>query len=87
LECDLWLYEEQRARWHTPAPRKAAPQEIARLHPQLAELRRVLTPALALADAMHDTASEHRLATDDCALGLACLMGNHQRDEPGVEAG
>jgi len=51
---DLWLYEEQLSRWQTPAPSEAEQQEITRLHQQLAELRRVLTSTLALADEMRD---------------------------------
>jgi hypothetical protein len=77
---DLWLYEEQLRRWQTPAPTEAQQQEITRLNRQLAELRGVLTAAIALADDMKDSTIEKIMAKDDFELGLDFLMGKHKLD-------
>jgi hypothetical protein len=79
---DLWLYEKQLSRWQTPAPSKAEQQEITRLNQQLAELRRVLTSTLALADEMKDHTIEKILAKDDFELGLELLMGKRSWTRP-----
>ena len=74
------MYEEQLSRWQTPAPTEAQQQEITRLNRQLAELRGVLTAALALADDMKDSTIEKIMAKDDFELGLDFLMGKHKLD-------
>ena len=75
---DLWLYDQQLSRWQQPAPTEAEQQEITRLTRQLAELRRVLTATLALADEMKDSTIEKILAKDDATLALEFLLGKHK---------
>jgi hypothetical protein len=76
---DLWLYEEQLSRWHKAHPTPEQAEELQRLPEQLAELHRVLTATLALADEIKDGTIEQVLAKDDFELGLEYLMGKHRR--------
>ena len=75
---DLWLYEEQLARWQKGNQTETQRQEIGRLTDQLTELRQVLTACLALADEMKDGTIEKILAKDDVELALEFLMGKRK---------
>jgi hypothetical protein len=75
---DLWLYEEQLARWQNDSPTQMQCHEIGRLTDQLTELRRVLAACLALADEMKDGTIEKMLAKDDVELALEFLMGKRK---------
>ncbi len=55
---DLWLSEEQLARWSTADPTLAQRQEIDRLTHQLDRLRRVLTCTLTRTDARKEATIE-----------------------------
>lgn len=75
---DLWLYEEQLARWQKGSPTQMQRYEIGRLTDQLTELRQVLTACMALADEMKDGTIEKILAKDDVELALEFLMGKRK---------
>ncbi len=51
---DLWLYEEQLARWDKNGPNEAQRQEIQRLRQPLERLRAALNSTLALADELKE---------------------------------
>ena len=76
---DLWLYEEQLARWQKGSLTQMQRYEIGRLTDQLSELRQVLTACLALADEMKDGTIEKILAKDEVELALEFLMGKYNR--------
>ncbi len=76
---DLWLYEEQLARWSTADPTLAQRQEIDQLTHQLDRLRRVLTCILARTDARKEATIEQVMATSDIALAIEVLTGKLKR--------
>ncbi len=76
---DLWLSEEQLARWSTADPTLAQRQEIDRLTHQLDRLRRVLTFTLDLTDARKEATIEKVMATSDIALAIEVLTGKLKR--------
>ncbi len=76
---DLWLSEEQRARWSTADPTLAQRQEIDRLTHQLDRLRRVLTCTLTRTDARKEATMEQVMATRDIALAIEVLTGKQKR--------
>ncbi len=76
---DLWLYEEQRARWSTADPTLAQRQEIDRLTHQLDWLRRVLTLTLARTDARKEATIEQVMATREIELAIEVLTGKLKR--------
>jgi hypothetical protein len=76
---DLWLYEEQLARWSTADPTLAQRQEIDRLTHQLDRLRSVLTFTLDLTDARKEATIEQVMATSDIALAIEVLTGKLKR--------
>jgi hypothetical protein len=75
---DLWLYEEQLARWRKAGPTQEQSSELERLTRQLTELRQVLTSCLALADELSQATIEKVLAKDDFELGLEVLLGKRK---------
>ena len=72
---DVWLYEEQLARWKKEDPTSAQEQEIGRLDKQVEQLRKVLTDILTLADRLKEGTIEKILAKDDAELALEVLSG------------
>ncbi len=76
---DLWLYEEQLARWSTADPTLAQRQEIDRLTHQLDRLRCVLTFTLDLTDALKEAAIEKVMAKSDIELAIEVLTGKLKR--------
>ncbi len=76
---DLWLYEEQLARWSKADPTLAQRQEIDRLTHQLDRLRSVLTFTLALADALKEGTIDTIMAKSDIELAIEMLTGKRKR--------
>jgi hypothetical protein len=76
---DLWLYEEQLARWSTADPTLAQRQEIDRLTHQLDRLRSVLTLTLDLTDARKEATIEQVMAKSDIELAIEVLTGKLKR--------
>ena len=76
---DLWLYEEQLARWSTADPTLAQRQEIDRLTHQLDRLRSVLTLTLALTDELKEGTIEKVMAKSDIELAIEMLTGKRKR--------
>ncbi len=76
---DLWLSEEQLARWSTADPTRAQRQEIDRLTHQLDRLRRVLTCTLTRTDARKEATIEKVMATSDIELAIEVLTGKLKR--------
>lgn len=72
---DIWLYEEQLARWRKEDLTSAQAQEIGRLDKQVEQLRKVLTDILTLADKLKEGTIEKILAKDDAELALEVLSG------------
>ena len=72
---DVWLYEEQLARWKKEDLTSAQEQEIHRLDKQVEQLRKVLTDILTLADKLKEGTIEKILAKDDAELALEVLSG------------
>lgn len=72
---DLWLYEEQLARWSNADPTSAQHQEINRLTHQLDRLRSVLTASLALTEDLKEVTIEKVLAKSDVEVALDVLSG------------
>ncbi len=75
---DLWLYEEQLARWSTADSTLAQRQEIDRLTHQLDRLRSVLTLTLALTDALREGTIEKVMAKSDIELAIEVLTGKRK---------
>lgn len=76
---DLWLFEEQLARWargHLTATQK---QEVERLSTQLNKLREVLQAILALADELKLGTIEQVLKKSDVEVALDFLRGQFKR--------
>ncbi len=76
---DLWLYEEQLARWSKADPILAQSQEIDRLTHQLDRLRSVLTFTLNLTDALKEATIEKVMAKSDIELAIEVLTGKLKR--------
>ena len=72
---DLWLYEEQLARWRHEALTTGQRREVERLAGQLTRVREVVAAILALADELAPRTIDRLLAMDDAELGLATLLG------------
>lgn len=75
---DLWLYEEQIARWQEAAPTSAQAAEITRLQQQLDRLRSVLTACLTLADTLAEGTIEKVLEKSNVELAIEFLSGKRQ---------
>ncbi len=76
---DLWLYEEQLARWSKADPTLAQRQEIDRLTHQLDRLRSVLTLTLALTDERKEGTIDTIMAKSDIELAIEMLTGKRKR--------
>src|SRR6266498_1456744 len=72
---DLWLYEEQLARWRTQSPTAAQHAEIARLDQRLSRLRTLIDDLLTLAQQLRPHTIDAILAKSDLELGLDVLTG------------
>lgn len=72
---DLWMYEEQLARWRQEALSETQSRELAQLAESVAELRAVLSSILSLADELKRGTIEQVLRKDDAELGLEVLLG------------
>ena len=72
---DLWLYEEQLARWRTQSLTAAQRAEIARLEGRLSTLRTLIDDLLARAQQLRPYTIDAILATPDLELGLDVLLG------------
>lgn len=75
---DLWLYEEQLARWKKDELTTTQRQEVERLDGQLTRLREVLTAILALAQELKGGTIESVLAKSDIELALEVLSGKRK---------
>ncbi len=75
---DLWLYEEQLARWSTADPTLAQRQEIDRLTHQLDRLRSVLTLTLALAEELQEGTIDKIMAKSDIEMAIEMLTGKRK---------
>ena len=75
---DLWLYEEQLARWQHATPTPAQETEIKRLQHQLDRLRSVLTACLALTDELAEGTIDKVLGKSDVELAIDVLTGKHK---------
>jgi hypothetical protein len=71
---DLWLWDEQLARWSGEALNVMRRREVERLQGQMAALREVATSILTLADELKRGTIETVLAKDDGELGLEMLL-------------
>src|SRR6266511_3513083 len=72
---DLWLYEEQLARWRTQTPTAAQRAEIERLDQRLIRLRTLVHELLERAQQLRPYTIDAILAKSDLELGLDVLMG------------
>ena len=75
---DLWLYEEQLARWQKidlTAPQR---QEVERLGGQLSQLREVIAAILALAEELKDGTIENVVGKSDVVLAVEFLLGKRK---------
>jgi hypothetical protein len=72
---DLWLYEEQLARWQEAAPTPAQSTEIKRLQHQVDRLRSVLTSCLDLTDELKEGTIEKVLGKSDVEVAIDVLSG------------
>ncbi len=75
---DLWLYEEQLARWKKDDLTATQRQEVERLDGQLARLREVIAAILALAGELKGGTIESILAKSDIELALEVLSGKRK---------
>jgi hypothetical protein len=66
---DLWLWDEQLARWAAEPLNVTRRREVERLQGQMAALRAVVTSILTLADELKQGTIETVLAKDDEELG------------------
>jgi hypothetical protein len=72
---DLWLYQEQLARWSTLALTDAQRAEVARLEQRLATLGAHIDALLALTQRLRPHTIESILAKSDIELALDMLTG------------
>jgi hypothetical protein len=75
---DLWLYEEQFARWKKDELTATQRQEVERLDGQLARLREVIASILSLAEELKCGTVESVLAKNDIELALEVLSGKRK---------
>jgi hypothetical protein len=83
---DLWLYQEQLARWGRLALMAAQRAEVTRLEQRLATLRTLIEALLALAQQLRPHTIESILAKSDVELALDALSGK-LRPPRGFEVG
>ena len=74
-ESDLWLYEEQLARWQNEALNPNQRSEVKRLTSQLGQLRETLGAILSLADELKTGAIELPITPSDADSSLDHLSG------------
>jgi hypothetical protein len=72
---DLWLYEEQLARWRKQSPSAAQAAEITRLEQRLGQLRTLIDDLLARGRQLRPYTIDSILAKSDIELGLDVLSG------------
>ena len=90
---DLWLYEEQLARWRTQTPTAAQRAEIDRLDRRLTRLRTLIDDLLARGQQLRPYTIDAILAKSDLELALDMLSGKirpptrspGRREEPSGE--
>ena len=75
---DLWLYEEQLARWKKDEMSATQRQEVERLNGQLTRLREVIAAILALAGELKGGTIESILAKSDIEMALEVLSGKRK---------
>lgn len=76
---DLWLYDEQLARWSKGVLSGYQRREVERLRAQMAELHEVVQQILALGARLKDETIETLLAKSDAEVGLERLIGGGDR--------
>ncbi|MGI8807192.1 MAG: hypothetical protein ACR2KK_05030 [Acidimicrobiales bacterium] len=76
---DLWLYDEQLARWEAQAISSAQRREVQRLKSQMADLRDVVEQILALGARLKGETIEVLLAKSDIEIGIEGLLGRRER--------
>ncbi len=79
---DLWLYEEQLARWKRLDLTAGQRREAERLAGQLARVCETVAAILALAAELAPRTIDRILAMDDAELGLATLLGRIPLPDP-----
>ncbi len=77
---DLWLYEEQLARWKKTPVTVAEYREVERLERQVERLRAALTAILTLAEELKKGTIEQVLGKSDAQVGLGFLLGRKPRE-------
>ena len=75
---DLWLYEEQLARWKKDELTTTQRQEVERLGGQRARLRDAIASILSLAEELKRGTIESVLAKSDIDLALEALSGKRR---------
>jgi hypothetical protein len=75
---DLWLFEEQLARWKMDKLSGAQRHEVDRLTEQLGRCRTVIDSILSLAEQLKEGTIEKVLAKSDLELGLDFLFSKEQ---------
>ena len=75
---DLWLYEEQLARWKKDELIATQRQEVERLNGELTRLREVITSILSLTEELKSGTIESVLAKSDIELALEVLLGKRK---------
>lgn len=75
---DLWLYEEQLARWKKDELTATQRQEVERLGEQLTRLREEIASILSLAEELKSGTIESVLAKSDIELALEVLSGKRK---------
>ncbi len=72
---DLWLYNEQLARWQKQRLTKAQSEEVNRLQGQMVKLEKSIDENLELAEFFKDKTIETIMNKDDVELAMEFLMG------------
>jgi hypothetical protein len=75
---DLWLYEEQLARWKKDELTATQRREVERLDEQLTRLREAIASILSLAEELKSGTIESVLAKSDIELALEVLSGKRK---------
>jgi len=79
---DFWLFEEQLRRWQALKLTTEQRAEITRLHGQMAQLRRINSDVLALAEELSKGTIEKQLEKSDFELGLETLLRMANGEDP-----
>ncbi len=75
---DLWLYEEQLARWQKMELTPTQRQEVERLNEQMTKLREKIAAILALAEELKGGTIDSVLQKSDIELALELLSGKRK---------